>query len=174
MTSKILGRSPRSSTLRRIVISVALLVGSISAWEAVNTGTASACSIVDPSSVDRPLVRFTGIAKKHLLTVDGGDAETYEWTFIVTQWDRTSAGYRRTRGSKINVSIVEKPKVDPSVPTATGQPNGPAQIAPCSGIPFFVDITYQKDARYDVAALIQSGKPPTYSVGHFLGTIQSR
>jgi hypothetical protein len=167
-------RKPSSSPLRRIVISVAVLVGSISTWEAVNTGSASACSIVEPSSLNRPYVRFTGIAKKHFLTVDGGDAETYEWTFIVTQWDRTSAGYRRTRGSKITVSIVEKSKVDPSVPTNTANANGPALVAPCSGIPFFVDITYQRNGQYDVAALISSSRPPTYSVGHFLGTIQSR
>ncbi len=118
-------RKPRFAPLRRIVISVALLVGSVTAWEAATTGIASACSIVEPSSLNRPFVRFTGTAKQHILTVDGGDAETYEWTFIVTKWDRNSDGYRRTRGSKINVSVAEKSKVDLSVPTTTANANGP-------------------------------------------------
>lgn len=164
----------RPSTLCRVVISVALLVGSLSAWQAASTSTASACSIAAPESHKRSFIRFTGIAKQHLLTVDGGEAETYEWTFIVTQWDRSSAGYRRTRGSKVTVSIVEKPTIDLSIPADTAKPNEPAQIAPCAGIPFFVDITYQQNGRYDVAALIQSGTPPTYTVGRYLGTIQSR
>ena len=124
-------RKPLGARFRVVVLIACLLVGV--AVQATLSTPAYSCSIA-AFPKDARAIRFTGRAVRHELTIDSGPlSSTFDWTFVVTKWDRSSAGPRRKVGAKITISVVQS---SPNPPPTTALPNG--AVRPCDGIQFGV------------------------------------
>jgi serpin B len=114
---------------------------------------ARACSL--PAGVPpQPTIRFTGKAVQRVATNDKFTGPTtFNWTFIIKTWDRSSPGKRRKTGSKITIKVVE----------STLNPNPTTPLAPgvvansCYGIQLGVTTEFQQNEGYNVAAVLQGG-----------------
>jgi hypothetical protein len=121
---------------------------------------------------DTPVVRFTGRAVKHVLSIEGGaSSATFDWTFVVKSWDRSSTGKRRYSGSKITVSVVESPQVPPT----TALLPGGAIANSCYGIQLGVTTEFRRNGTYNVTAIVYRGPGETKDVNiisHTVGLLQ--
>lgn len=114
---------------------------------------AQACSL--PAGVPpQPTIRFTGKAVQRVATNDKlAGPTTFNWTFIVKSWDRSSPGKRRKTGSKITIKVVE----------STLNPNPTTPLAPgvvadsCYGTQLGVTTEFHQNEGYTVAAVLQGG-----------------
>ena len=114
------------------------------------------------------MIRFAGKAVGHELRIEQGFASTYDWTFSVTSWSRSSAGYRRRARALVTVSVVESPAV---APTTVPLPQGTVPNS-CFGVKLGVSTEFHRGLVYDVTAAIHSGPPIEYLVGVNVGSIR--
>jgi hypothetical protein len=155
---------------RSIRVCTALLIVAISGVvQPSGTPSAFACSLaVFPANT--PVVRFTGKAVRHQVTIEGTSSSTYEWTFLVKSWDRSSAGKRRKSGSSIRISVVESPLIPP---TTTPLPGGAVPNS-CYGIQLGVTTEFHRNRIYDVTAIVHSGTTSAgdeFIISHTVGLL---
>jgi serpin B len=103
--------------------------------------------------------------------IDSGPmSSTFDWTFVVTKWDRSSRGKRRKAGEKITISVVESL---PAPPSTIPLPNGAVPNS-CYGIQLGVKTEFQPNGTYDVTAIIHegtNGKKYDYIVSNTYGSL---
>ena len=145
-----------------------VVVGAV-AGSGVWVGPAVACSI-PAAPAGGQVIRFAGKAVGHELRIEQGFASTYDWTFSVTSWSRTSAGFRRRARALVTVSVVESPAV---APTTVPLPPGAVQNS-CYGFQLGITTEFHRGLVYDVTAAIHSGPPIEYLVSIAIGSIRKR
>ncbi len=160
-------RKPVGPRFRVSVLIACLLVGV--GVQATLSTPAYPCSIA-AFPKDAPAIRFTGRAVKHELTIDSGPlSSTFDWTFVVTKWDRSSAGQRRKVGTKITISVVQS-SANPT-PT-TPLPDG--VVRPCDGTQFGVTTEFLERGTYNVVAIVhEATNQKQYIVSNFVGSLTS-
>lgn len=154
---------------RKLGVVIALFFFVAVAGSGVWVGPVVACSVpvVPPGG---QVVRFAGRAVGHELRIEQGFGSTYDWTFSVTSWSRSSAGFRRRAGALVTISAVESPAVPPTtLPLPPGAvPNS------CFGVKLGITTEFHRGLVYDVTAAIHSGPPIEYLVSVAIGSIRKR
>jgi serpin B len=138
---------------RSLLLAVIALLLLFAAKETTVPSQAQACSVPAGGS-HGSTIQFIGRAVKHVPTKDKlALTSTFDWTFVVKSWDRSSLGKRYKPGTKITIKVVESPlNPPPTTPLAPGEVTNS-----CYGVRLGVTTEFYLNESYEVGAVIQGG-----------------